>query len=642
LAFIFKIENITLHNYIAKYIENLASLKGIDITLIETDEKIELIADENDPNLSEFLKYMGDNLPASIFMGSSNYEIKEIDVKEKIEQKSESLPLSIALCPICQKEIFDPKSSRYYYPFTSCSCCGAQYGLVDRYPFTRENTQLRFFAPCEKCNDELKNNPFRKGYQLISCHNCGVPVKMKDGSRERYANDPGSFKKMFEVASKAILDGKTIRIKTLMGYRLFFDAKIDKEFSDRRLMILNASKIGSYCAVIQDEINALLAIERPTLDVTLSDESLWPHYGHVARIKYPDDGFSILLAKELIENGVGYVGYFDCDKDEVADFVIDYDLEINTQSDIHYFINKESKFIVEGERVSFPARYKYTSDRVTIAHGLAAVPENSNILIERVEKLESVEASELYMLEGEEIEVFHSKTVHFDQPSASVMSVMLEHNITNSKTVGIYFDNVPIFLYHNGKKPIIAVPSLEFKPDELRENIATLREGSDRLVKNFEKKYPERAKELFSKDAPADLFRAAAVIMGLDNPSFRAVSKVALNFVGKGGLQVDTKVSDNRFDPFAFLASIISYQMAEAPSTLLSYSIFESFGDYISEVANELKRRSKADNIVLCGRAFGNQSLFSRIQRNFSNEKIYMNRFFPIGKENTVVGGIAL
>jgi len=501
---------------------------------------------------------------------------------------------------------------------------------------------MRFFTPCEKCSEELEKNPFRKGYQLISCHNCGVPVKMKDGSRERYANDPGSFKKMFEVAAKAILDGKTLLVKTLMGYRLFFDAKMDKEFSDRRLMILNGAKIASFCAVIQDEINALLSIERPTLDVTLSDESLWQHFGRVGRIKYPDDGFSILLAKELIDNGVEYVGYIDCDESESADFVIDYDLEISSQSDIHYFINKDSKFIVEGERVSFPVRYRFGGDRVTIAHGLAAVPEDGNVLIERVDKLESVETSELYVLESEEIEISHSKTVYFDQPSASIMSVIVENGIVGSKTVGIYFDNVPIFLYYNGKKPIIAVPSLEFKSGELRERIATLREGSDRLVENFEKRYPERAKELFSKDTPADLFRATAVIMGLDNPSYRVVSKVALNFVGKGGLQIDTKVSDNRFDPFAFLASIMSYQMADVPSTLLSYSIFESFGDYISEVATELKRRSKADNIVLCGKVFGNQSLFSRVQRNFANEKIFMNRFFPVGKENAVVGALAL
>ncbi|SFP30117.1 hypothetical protein [Hydrogenimonas thermophila] len=642
MAFIFELEYISSHSYILRYIEALSKQSKVEVSLIQSNDKITFIADENDPNLVDFLKVLGETLPASLFMRGSEHRVDDIPAIKTELDNSFSIPHSIGLCPVCQKELFDPSSRRYYYPFTSCNCCGSQYALIEGYPFRRENSQMRFFVPCKACEEEMTSNPFRKDYQLISCHACGIPVKMRDRSKERYANDAGSFRTMFEVAAKAIKDGKTVKIKTLMGERLFFDAKREYNLPNKRLMVLDAGNIESFCSVIKDEIHSLLSIERPIIDVAVSDEELWPFYGRVATIKYPDDGFSILLAKELTSQGFGYVGYIECDEEQSADYIIDYDLQISSQSDMRYFINKDSKFIVEGERVSFPAHLKHHTNRVAIAHGLAAVPNNGNVLIDKMEHMDNVEATELFVLDSETEVPEHSRTVYFDQASASLLSVLLEYQFVNEKAVGVYFDKLPIFLYHNGNKPIVAVPSLKFTSSQLRENIATLREGSDRLVENFSKKFPEIAEKLFSKDAPTDLFEAAALIMGLKNLGFEAVGKEALSFVGKGGLQIDTKLSDNRFDPYAFLASIMSYKLADVPVTLLAYSIFESFGDYITEVLQELKRRSKAEHIVLCGKAFGHQSLFSRVKRNFANEKFLMNRKFPIGKENAVLGALVL
>jgi hypothetical protein len=642
MAFIFELEYNSTQRYISRYIEALAEKHGVDISLVQSDEKITFLADEKDSKVVDFLKELGDLLPASLFMGGSNHRVDDIPILKTKTETNPSIPHSIGLCPTCQQEIFDPSSRRYYYPFTGCNCCSGQYALTEGYPFTRENSQLRFFIPCEACQEEMRSNPFRKEYPLISCHQCGVPVKMTDRSKERYANDAGSFRTLFEVAAKAIRDGKTVRIKTLMGERLFFDAKKEFDLPNKRLMMLDVREIDTVCAVIKEEVHALLSIERPVIDVAIADEELQATYGRVASIKYPDEGFSILLAKELITQGFSYVGYIECDENQSADYIIDYDLQTSPQSDMRYFINKDSKFVVEGERGSFPMRFHRKTDRVAIAHGLAAVPDGDTILIDRMERMESVEATELFVLENEPDVPQHSRTVHFDQASASFLSVLLEHNIVDQKAVGVYFDKLPIFLYHNGKKPIVAVPALEYTASELREKIATLREGSNRLVENFSKKFPETAEKLFADNGPTDLFEAAALIMGFENPSFEAVGKEALSFTGKGGLQIDTKVSDNRFDPFAFLASIMSYQLADVPRTLLSYSIFESFGDYITEISEELKRRAKADHIVLCGRAFGHQSLFSRIKRNFANEPFLMNRRLPIGKENAVFGALAL
>jgi len=82
--------------------------------------------------------------------------------------------------------------------------------------------------------------------------------------------------------------------------------------------------------------------------------------------------------------------------------------------------------------------------------------------------------------------------------------------------------------------------------------------------------------------------------------------------------------------------------MAEVESVLLAYSIFESFGDYVTEIATQLKVKAKAEHIVLCGRAFGNPSLFSRVQKKFGHQSFLMNRILPIDRENALLGALAL
>ncbi len=171
-----------------------------------------------------------------------------------------------------------------------------------------------------------------------------------------------------------------------------------------------------------------------------------------------------------------------------------------------------------------------------------------------------------------------------------------------------------------------------------------MRDGSDRLVENLKLKMPKTyAKlEVLQERENVKLFEATAIILGLADENMRGVIKEAMKFVGKGGIQIDTHVTDNRFDHTAFLASIISYQLAGVSTTILSYSIFESFGDYFSELIQELKLKTKAETVILCGSHFANQSLFSRMQRNLKQNPPLMNINYPIGKENAVVGGVYL
>jgi hydrogenase maturation factor HypF (carbamoyltransferase family) len=260
-----------------------------------------------------------------------------------------------------------------------------------------------------------------------------------------------------------------------------------------------------------------------------------------------------------------------------------------------------------------------------------------------MEHFDSVKVEKAKVLEGID-EEYHAKQTPYVIEEASFMSVIAEHNLFGEKCVGAYFDEEPSFLYYDGKNVIRIVPPKHFDGSKILEEIATLREGSDRLVLNLQKKIPEvYAKlELLQTKANVKLFEAVAIILGLSDESMRGVTKEAMKFVGKGGIQIDTHVKDNRFDHTAFLASIISYQLAGVSTSIMAYSIFESFGDYFNDILQELKSKPKATQIVLCGKDFANQSLFSRMQRNLKATPPFMNKHYPIGKENSVVGGVYL
>lgn len=640
MAFTLEVMTSFSQPYLKNYLISIIRSFSINAVVHQQKSKIICAFEGNHEKLQECLETIADTLPASCFMTKSDhYEMEgepEISPDFNLEY-----PLGLGLCPSCQKEMFDPSSKRYYYPFTQCTHCGGQYAFFERYPYVRENTVMSYIKPCPACATEAATAGRREKQVLNSCHDCGIPVRLVHNNNERYANDAGSFRTLFEVAAKALRDGKTLLMKTTMGYRRFY--RTETLDAGSVLMLVNAMKITEYCSLINDEFNALLSIERPIVHAALKDESLRGTFGASIDIKYPDDGFSILLGKELTLLGLDFIAYDVHDEPCEADFVMDFDLSIHHQSDMRLFINKDIKFIISGERVSFPSRLPYGTDTLSIANGLVGIKDERGVLFDHMERFTSASTLKVNQLENEAPAVTSGNFHTMAEDESSFMSVIAEHNKFGTKMVGAYFQGDPSFLYYDGKKVIRVVPPHPFHPDGLIERIRTLREGSDRLIANVETKFPEMYALLLEIErSDADLFEATAMILGLEEKSYTGVMKEALKFIGKGGLQIDTKVHDNRFNHIAFLSSIISYKIAGVDSVYLSYSIFESFGDYFSELLNEIKGKTNAADIVLCGSYFAGQSLFSRLQRNLKTTPPLLNVNYPIGKENCVVGGIFL
>ncbi|MFZ3053444.1 MAG: hypothetical protein WA099_08555, partial [Sulfuricurvum sp.] len=182
---------------IKNYLISIIRTFGIKAVVHQQKTKIICAFDSSNEKLQECLETIGTNLPASCFMTKSEFYDIEGE-PETVPDFDIEYPIALGLCPGCQKEMFDPGSKRYYYPFTHCTHCGGQYAFFDQYPYVRSNTALSYVKPCPTCEKESVSFGRREKQVLNSCHECGIPVKLTHKGNERYANDPGSFRTMFE------------------------------------------------------------------------------------------------------------------------------------------------------------------------------------------------------------------------------------------------------------------------------------------------------------------------------------------------------------------------------------------------------------------------------------------------------------
>jgi len=642
MYFIFEMVFSSQKNYIAELIRAYAAQKQVDVDVLQSSDMITMIFKKEDEKLETFLLGLEAILPASLFLGKGKHYFS--DEKPTLLPLPQShLPLNIAPCPTCQKEMFDVSSRRYYYPFTSCNHCGSQHPFLAKYPYIRPNTTMKFLAPCDACREEQKSNALRVDYPLISCIECGIGLRMLDKEVEHMALNKGDYRKLFEVASRAISSGKTVLMKTMHGYRKFFNPLASSEPISHSILLMVASdSFNKHLMMVEQEFNALLSIERPLLRVATKSDELKKLYGSSTLVKYPDDGMTMLLAREILNAGLEYIAYFECDAKTEADFLVDFDIPINTQKDTKLFINQDRKLFVSGERIVYPMEVYSDNNRICLAHDLACVDVDGTKIIDSIELFDEATTETFYMLESEDFESGHSNEHRFKQYEASMLSVLAEHQKIGQKAIGVHFDGTLNFLYYNGKTVINAIPAIPFESDNLWEKIATLREGSDRLVANYKKAYPKIWERLDNLEGNRDIFEVTAITLGLEDESLEGISAEALSFLGKGGLQIDTRVKDNRFDNYAFLSSIMSYQLGGVESNYICYSIYESFGDYIGEIVPQLLSKVDTRLVVLTGETFANQSLYGRIERTLGQYKPMMNRNLFIGKESGVYGALYL
>jgi hydrogenase maturation protein HypF len=126
------------------------------------------------------------------------------------------------LCADCKRDLFDPKSRRYRYPFVTCTQCGPRYSIITALPYDRDKTTMAPYEQCWQCRDEYHNPENRRYYsQTNSCADCGIPMYL-------YNSDGVCICKEYECILLMVQDilskGHVVAVKGIGGYLLLCDA----------------------------------------------------------------------------------------------------------------------------------------------------------------------------------------------------------------------------------------------------------------------------------------------------------------------------------------------------------------------------------------------------------------------------------
>lgn len=174
----------------------------------------------------------------------------ETDSKEKfqiIESEKEEGEIfvspDIAICPECNKELYDKNDRRYLHPFINCTCCGPRLTILDSMPYDRVRTSMGEFPMCEKCEYEYTHAETRRfDAQPVCCNDCGPEVYLL-GRKERGAD-------AIRYTRKVISEGGIVAVKGIGGFHLCCDAA--KEETVARLRQRKKRPMKPFAVMMKD------------------------------------------------------------------------------------------------------------------------------------------------------------------------------------------------------------------------------------------------------------------------------------------------------------------------------------------------------------------------------------------------------
>ena len=190
-----------------------------------------------------------------------------------------------AICPQCQREIFDPFSRYFRYPFTNCTHCGPRLTIIRAIPYDRNNTSMANFSMCKECEKEYQDVENRRFHaQPVACFECGPRAWLERADGKPVISDMFSMLDDVDAVCTLLQKGEIVAIKGLGGFHLACDATLQNAVQKLRnrkyryhkplaLMARDINIISEYCYINDLEKQLLTSSAAPIVLLKIKDNS---------------------------------------------------------------------------------------------------------------------------------------------------------------------------------------------------------------------------------------------------------------------------------------------------------------------------------------------------------------------------------
>jgi hydrogenase maturation protein HypF len=217
---------------------------------------------------------------------TEEYNFDDFVISESVSNKIKTeITPDAATCPQCQKEIFDPFSRFYRYPFTNCTHCGPRLSIIRAIPYDRCNTSMSAFVMCPECAKEYHDVENRRFHaQPTACHTCGPSAWLERADGKPVTASMFSMMDDVDAVCTLLQKGEIVAIKGLGGFHLACDAtneaavqklrqrkrRYDKPFA---LMARDLAVIEEFCVVSGKEKELLISAAAPVVLLGKKEET---------------------------------------------------------------------------------------------------------------------------------------------------------------------------------------------------------------------------------------------------------------------------------------------------------------------------------------------------------------------------------
>ncbi|MEN2974005.1 MAG: carbamoyltransferase HypF [Candidatus Caldarchaeales archaeon] len=251
---------------------------------------VEIHVEGEEEDIRKFLKAFDEDRPSAAYvesfqlvevtpLGYSGFKIFESDPQV---HRSSMIPPDTSICEDCLREVLDPSSRFYLYPFHSCAYCGPRYSMIENIPYDRKNTSMKDFPLCSRCYSEYTDPDDRRRFhaQGISCPECGPLVKLYTRNYEYIDEGYDAIKS----SAKLIDEGYIIAVKGLGGYHIAASATLEDVVTRLRIrkkrpskpfavMVLDIETASKIVHLTDDAISLLLSKEKPIVLLDIIKDS---------------------------------------------------------------------------------------------------------------------------------------------------------------------------------------------------------------------------------------------------------------------------------------------------------------------------------------------------------------------------------